>query len=90
MASSMIQFYGTKQCMVKWREIVIATTGKPCTGVVQDEGRSRFDVELTDEDRQSLMAYWYKETGIEGCNDAQGRPLMWNDCVAFKALESTP
>lgn len=86
----MIRFYGTERSLPRWREIVAETTGKECTPIKARKTKSivrhTFDADLTAADRQSLMAHWYAETGIEGATDAQGRPLAWNCCIAFKQV----
>jgi hypothetical protein len=84
----MIRFYGLHESLAKWRDVVAARVGKQGGAVTLKPdrfgGRHYFDVDLTDSDRQLLTQDWHAPSGTS--NDAQGRPLTWNCCIAFEEL----
>ena len=87
------RFYGIQTSLTRWREIVIEVTGKKCSDLVPAPARSiishQFDVELNSEDQEKLMQFWRAETGIPDAVDAQGRPFLWNSCVAFERTKES-
>lgn len=82
----MIRFYGLKDSLTKWSELVKLTTGKDCSPIQQDKGRFFFAVNLTPEDRAKIQStLWYAESGTG--HTATNRPYRWNDCVSFMEVK---
>jgi hypothetical protein len=77
-------FYGTKQSIEQWRELVRQRLSKQGSTIVQSGDVSFcFSVELTAEERDILQEeFWYK-TEDDAPLDALGRHMKWNDRVAF-------
>ena len=77
-----IRFYGTKESVEKWREIVMSTTNKYCSEVTIREDvyvRYTFDTILNQDDINTLMSVWYET------NEITKRP--WNESISFLEIK---
>jgi len=73
-----MKFYGVKEAMVSWSEILVEVMNKEC-GEVQYDGlvRHYFEVEMNEEELEFLQKnYWY-EVQV-------GQELPWNHRVTFE------
>ena len=75
----MLRFYGTKDSIQEYRELVVLYTGKTASGIELYDDRHTFTVDLTAEDREILQERtWYQKSPRSDS--------PWNHRVGYEVL----
>ena len=77
-----MRFFGTLTYLSRWREIVKEVTGKQCSEIVfSEKSIHRFDVDLTDDDRDKIFTHWGSETDVP-----DAKKTRWWLCITFSKI----
>ena len=77
----MITFYGTEESLRGWIDIIEQDLDKVCGSIEDEDGRLKFDVELTDEDRDYLQENYWNMT-------QDGSDMPWNWRIAYSGVSA--
>lgn len=78
-SENIMKFLGTNTCLKRWATIVTEKTGKKCSSIDTSGISAEFTVDLTDSERETLMAVWYV-IDEEKSNAFQ---MPWNYRITF-------
>jgi hypothetical protein len=92
MATAIVRFRGSEARLETWRRLLCETVGREPSAIRSAGDRYSpsamvFDVEMSEADREAMMAYW-RSAAPGDATLATGRPLRWNDCLTFEEVRS--